>query len=82
MARKDRGARRVELGMTTVAPVRPGATCAATWRRRWRWRAGRAVLNARGTAPHVWALTGTLVVTVSGDLTRAELIDVAGSLAP
>ena len=39
------------------------------------------VANARGTAPHVWALTDTLVVTVSGDLTREELIDVAESLA-
>ncbi|HVF04681.1 MAG TPA: hypothetical protein VNA20_07575 [Frankiaceae bacterium] len=39
------------------------------------------VVNAQGTAPHVWALTGTLVVTVSGDLSRAELLDVAGSLA-
>ena len=32
------------------------------------------------TAPHVWALTGELVVTVSGDLTRSELLQVAGSL--
>jgi len=31
-------------------------------------------------APHVWALTGKLVVTVSGDLTQAELLHVAGSL--
>jgi hypothetical protein len=31
-------------------------------------------------APHVWALTGKLVVTVSGDLSRAELMQVAGSL--
>jgi len=30
--------------------------------------------------PHVWALTGDLVVTVSGDLTRAELVHIANSL--
>jgi hypothetical protein len=30
--------------------------------------------------PHLWALTDQLVVTVSGDLTRAELIAVAQSL--
>lgn len=39
------------------------------------------VANAQGTAPHVWALTETLVVTVSGDLSREELLAVAGSLA-
>jgi outer membrane lipoprotein-sorting protein len=39
------------------------------------------VATAQGTAPHVWALTDTLVVTVSGDLSRDELLDVAGSLA-
>ena len=39
------------------------------------------LISAQGTAPHVWALTGSLVVTVSGDLSRAELLDVAGSLA-
>jgi hypothetical protein len=32
------------------------------------------------TAPHVWALTDHLVVTVGGDLTRNELELVAGSL--
>jgi len=31
-------------------------------------------------APHIWGLTNKLVVTVSGDLTRAELLQVAGSL--
>lgn len=31
-------------------------------------------------APHVWALTDKLVVTVSGDLTQPELMQVAGSL--
>lgn len=31
--------------------------------------------------PHVWAATEQLVVTVSGDLTRRELLDVAESLA-
>jgi len=30
--------------------------------------------------PHIWALTSKLVITVSGDLTRAELRRVAGSL--
>jgi hypothetical protein len=30
--------------------------------------------------PHVWVLTQDLVVTVSGDLTRDELLQVAGSL--
>ena len=34
------------------------------------------------TGPHIWALTPSLVVTVSGDLSPAELIQVAGSLAP
>jgi hypothetical protein len=32
------------------------------------------------TTPHVWALTPDLVVTVSGDLSRGELLDVAQSL--
>ena len=32
------------------------------------------------TIPHLWALTPRLVVTVSGDLTRAELLEVAQSL--
>jgi hypothetical protein len=32
------------------------------------------------TLPHIWARTRDLVITVSGDLTRAELLDVAGSL--
>lgn len=32
------------------------------------------------TTPHVWALTAELVVTVSGDLSRAELLSVAQSL--
>jgi hypothetical protein len=31
--------------------------------------------------PHVWALTGKLVVTIGGDLSRAELVRAAGSLA-
>lgn len=30
--------------------------------------------------PHVWGMTEDLVITVSGDLTRAELLRVAGSL--
>ncbi len=32
------------------------------------------------TIPHVWALTPKLVVTVSGDLSRAELLEVVQSL--
>jgi hypothetical protein len=32
------------------------------------------------TIPHIWALTDELVVTVAGDLTRSELLGVAGSL--
>jgi hypothetical protein len=31
--------------------------------------------------PHLWAMNDSLVVTVSGDLTRAELLAVANSLA-
>ena len=34
------------------------------------------------TSPHVWALTEDLVVTVSGDLTHDELLEVAESLEP
>jgi hypothetical protein len=34
------------------------------------------------TEPHIWALTRRLVVTVAGDLSPAELIDVAKSLTP
>ena len=32
--------------------------------------------------PHLWGVTGDIVVTVSGDLPRAELEQVAGSLRP
>jgi hypothetical protein len=32
------------------------------------------------TIPHLWAMTDRLVVTVSGDLSRAELIAVAEAL--
>ncbi|MEW6477752.1 MAG: hypothetical protein AB1679_36365 [Actinomycetota bacterium] len=32
--------------------------------------------------PHLWGITGDVVVTVSGDLSRAELEQVAGSLRP
>ncbi len=31
--------------------------------------------------PHVWAMTDRLVMTVSGDLTRSELLQIAGSLS-
>jgi hypothetical protein len=37
------------------------------------------VLSPRGI-PHLWALTDDLVVTVAGDLSRAELIQVTESL--
>jgi hypothetical protein len=37
------------------------------------------VIEPRGI-PHVWALADGLVVTVGGDLTRAELTRVAESL--
>jgi len=41
----------------------------------------RIVIGPR-SIPHLWALTGSLVVTVGGDLSRAEILSVAGSLAP
>ena len=34
----------------------------------------------RSRVPHLWALDDGLVVTVAGDLSRAELVAVAGSL--
>jgi hypothetical protein len=33
------------------------------------------------SVPHLWAMTDSLVLTVSGDLTRDELLAVAESLA-
>ena len=42
---------------------------------------GQVVLSPHGV-PHVWALDDGLVVTVAGDLSRAELVAVAGSLRP
>lgn len=39
----------------------------------------QAVLSPHGV-PHVWAVADGLVVTVAGDLSRAELVAVAGSL--
>lgn len=35
-----------------------------------------------GTAPHLWVITEEFVVTVSGDVSRAELIKAAESLKP
>ncbi len=32
--------------------------------------------------PHAWVVTDNLVVTVAGDLTREELLEVLGSLQP
>ncbi|HEX6380147.1 MAG TPA: hypothetical protein VF180_02765, partial [Acidimicrobiia bacterium] len=48
---------------------------------------GRAPLNASVVVdapfvPHLWGITEDIVVTVSGDLPRAELERVAGSLQP
>ena len=40
---------------------------------------GDLVVSPHAT-PHFWALTDKLVVTVGGDLSRAELLQVAGSL--
>jgi len=40
------------------------------------------ILLTPRAVPHVWALTGKLVVTVGGDLSGAELLRVAGSLTP
>jgi hypothetical protein len=40
---------------------------------------GQVVLSPHGV-PHLWALDDGLVVTVAGDLSRAELVAVAGSL--
>jgi len=39
------------------------------------------LVDARAV-PHLWAMNDTLVVTVSGDLTRDELLAAAESLAP
>jgi hypothetical protein len=38
------------------------------------------LLLAARTTPHIWSVTPELVVTVSGDLTRAELVRVTESL--
>lgn len=42
---------------------------------------GQVVVDAP-LRPHLWGITGSVVVTVSGDLSRAELERVAGSLRP
>jgi hypothetical protein len=49
--------------------------------------AGRAPLDGTVVVdapfvPHLWGITGDIVVTVSGDLPRAELERVAASLKP
>jgi len=49
--------------------------------------AGRAPLGGKVVVdaplvPHLWGITGDIVVTVSGDLSRAKLERVAGSLQP
>jgi hypothetical protein len=43
-------------------------------------RADAHLLVSPHAVPHVWALTGKLVVTIGGDLSRAELARAAGSL--
>ena len=48
-----------------------------------RGRPGELVIDPMSwTPPHLWAATEELVATVSGDLTRAELLQVAESLGP
>lgn len=44
--------------------------------------AGAELVVGPRSIPHLWALTDELVVTVSGDLTRAELVEAAESLRP
>jgi hypothetical protein len=43
--------------------------------------AGEIVLDPT-TVPHLWALGDDLVVTIAGDLSGAELVQVAESLEP
>jgi hypothetical protein len=40
------------------------------------------VVVAPTVAPHLWAVTDALLVTVSGDLDRAQLVAVANSFVP
>ena len=61
----------VRLGSTTVQLSRGGLAGSEA----------RLVVDPR-TIPHIWVLTNDFVVTVSGDLTRAQLLEVAGSLLP
>jgi hypothetical protein len=42
---------------------------------------GNVIVDAP-LVPHLWGITGDIVVTVSGDLSRADLERVAGSLQP
>ncbi len=44
-------------------------------------RSAEVVVNIR-TMPHLWAMNDALVVTITGDLTRDELLAAAESLAP
>jgi hypothetical protein len=44
--------------------------------------AGAELVVGPRTIPHLWALTDDLVVRISGDLTRAELLQAAESLRP
>lgn len=43
-------------------------------------RRAEVLIDPRAQMPHLWVTDGTLVVTVAGDLSRAELIAVAESL--
>jgi hypothetical protein len=42
---------------------------------------GKVIVDAP-LVPHLWGITGDIVVTVSGDLSEADLERVAGSLQP
>ncbi|HYH50172.1 MAG TPA: hypothetical protein VEG38_11560, partial [Acidimicrobiia bacterium] len=41
-----------------------------------------SVVVAAPSIPHLWGITGDVVVTISGDLSKAELERVAASLRP
>ncbi|MHB9149567.1 MAG: LolA-like protein [Thermoleophilia bacterium] len=45
-------------------------------------RVAEVLIDPRSQMPHLWVMDATLVVTVAGDLSRAELIAVAESLTP
>ena len=45
-------------------------------------KVAEVLIDPRSQMPHLWVMDDTLVVTVAGDLSRAELIAVAESLTP